>query len=70
MRGLLALVKHGPGIGVTQNMHEANEKPVGDQIRSLLNGSAEIGLAVLAAVSDVEPAWDRCMLLDMPPCSA
>lgn len=32
----------------------------------LLAGAAGVGLALLAAVTDVEPAWDRCMLLDVP----
>jgi hypothetical protein len=32
-----------------------------------LVGSAGIGLALLAAVSDVEPAWDRVLLTSVPP---
>lgn len=32
-----------------------------------LIGSAGIGLALLAAVSDVEPAWDRVLLTSVPP---
>jgi hypothetical protein len=32
-----------------------------------LGGSAGIGLALLAALSAVEPAWDRLMLLSSPP---
>lgn len=32
----------------------------------LLTGVAGIGLALLAAVSDVEPKWDRILLLDIP----
>ena len=32
-----------------------------------LMGISGIGLALLAAVSDVEPAWDRVMLLSIPP---
>jgi lantibiotic modifying enzyme len=31
-----------------------------------LHGAAGIGLALLAAVSPVEPAWDRVMLLSLP----
>ncbi|HEX3525777.1 MAG TPA: lanthionine synthetase C family protein [Thermoanaerobaculia bacterium] len=34
-----------------------------------LNGAAGIGLALLAAVSSAEPAWDRAMLLSVPPIS-
>lgn len=32
-----------------------------------LNGLAGIGLALLAAATDVEPAWDRVMLVAVPP---
>jgi hypothetical protein len=32
-----------------------------------LMGAAGVGLALLAAVSDVEPAWDRVMLISVPP---
>lgn len=32
-----------------------------------LGGLAGIGLALLAAVSEVEPAWDRAMLVAVPP---
>ncbi len=35
-----------------------------------LLGAAGIGLALLAAVTDVEPAWDRVMLVDIPPRAA
>jgi hypothetical protein len=31
-----------------------------------LNGAAGIGLGLLAAVSPVEPAWDRALLIDVP----
>jgi lantibiotic modifying enzyme len=31
----------------------------------LLTGTAGIGLALLAAIDDTEPAWDRVMLLDL-----
>lgn len=33
----------------------------------VLNGAAGIGLALLAAIGSVEPAWDRLLLLDVPP---
>ena len=29
----------------------------------LLTGIAGIGLALISAVSDIEPAWDECLLL-------
>jgi lantibiotic modifying enzyme len=33
----------------------------------MLIGAAGVGLALLAAVSDVEPAWDRLLLASIPP---
>jgi lantibiotic biosynthesis protein len=35
--------------------------------RGFLGGAAGIGLALLAAVSNVEPVWDRVMLIATPP---
>jgi lantibiotic modifying enzyme len=32
----------------------------------VINGASGVGLALIAAVSDHEPLWDGCMLLDMP----
>ncbi|HEX3127756.1 MAG TPA: lanthionine synthetase C family protein [Thermoanaerobaculia bacterium] len=32
-----------------------------------LIGAAGVGLALLAAVTDIEPAWDRAMLISIPP---
>ena len=32
-----------------------------------LEGVAGVGLALLGAVSDVEPAWDRVLLTSLPP---
>lgn len=34
----------------------------------LLEGSTGVGLALLAAVSEVEPEWDRALLIDLPRC--
>ncbi len=33
----------------------------------LLTGAAGVGLALLAAATDVEPAWDRALLVDVAP---
>ncbi len=33
----------------------------------LLTGSAGVGLALLAATTDIEPAWDRFLLTSIPP---
>jgi lantibiotic modifying enzyme len=35
-----------------------------------LEGAAGVGLALLGAVSSVEPAWDRVLLVSLPPLSA
>ncbi len=41
--------------------------PPGDVRRdSLLVGTSGVGLALLAAVSDLEPSWDRLLLCDLP----
>jgi lantibiotic modifying enzyme len=39
-------------------------------VPGFLAGSAGVGLALLAAVSGVEPSWDRVMLLAIPPRAA
>jgi len=65
---LLASRKPGAGIGGwTYEMPGPNGKPIWRHNPGLLNGAAGVGLALLAAVSDQEPLWDRCMLLDLPP---
>jgi hypothetical protein len=35
-----------------------------------LMGAAGVGLALLGAVSPVEPAWDRLLLVSLPPLDA
>lgn len=55
-----------PGEGVAGYVNWIVDEVNGDSWRadpSFLNGAAGVGLALLAAVSDVEPAWDRVMLL-------
>jgi lantibiotic modifying enzyme len=34
--------------------------------RGFLTGAAGVGLALIAACTDIEPAWDRVLLLDVP----
>jgi len=36
-------------------------------LRGLLEGAAGVGLALLAAVTPIEPAWDRLLLVGIPP---
>ncbi len=55
-----------PGQGIAGYLNWISDAVNGDAWRadpSFLNGAAGVGLALLAAVSDVEPAWDRVMLL-------
>jgi hypothetical protein len=33
----------------------------------LLTGTAGVGLALLAATTPIEPAWDRALLVAIPP---
>jgi hypothetical protein len=42
-------------------------RPVWTDDPGFLNGAAGIGLALLAAISSVEPAWDRLLLEPLPP---
>ncbi len=34
-----------------------------EKTKYLLEGIAGIGLAMISAVSDIEPIWDECLLL-------
>jgi hypothetical protein len=36
-------------------------------VPGLLSGAAGIGLALLAAATPIEPAWDRILLISIPP---
>lgn len=56
--GFLGWVATGPGDGRWQAE------------TGFLAGAAGIGLALLAAATDVEPSWDRVMLLSVPPRAA
>ncbi len=61
---LLKLDFHENGIaGYLSIDSDENENRIWVEDISLLNGSAGIGLALLAAISDEEPKWDRCLLL-------
>lgn len=58
----------GEGVGgfFAWSRGEDGEEPSWQDDPGFLTGSAGIGLALLAAVSDVEPAWDRLLLADLP----
>jgi len=60
---LLAMRRPGEGIGGFQTrVSGVDGRPVWADDPGLLDGSAGIGLVLLAAVSAVEPAWDRLLL--------
>jgi hypothetical protein len=64
------LIMRQPGLGVAGFRTAV---PRGEQIgwrdddTSFLTGAAGIALALLAATSDLEPAWDRALLLSLIP---
>jgi len=65
---LLEMRRPGEGIGgFRAQAPGADGRPVWADDPGLLNGSAGIGLALLAAVSAVEPAWDRLLLAWLQP---
>lgn len=65
-RRCLDLRRTGKGIGGYRVLHSdgsGDGKWTDDP--SLVSGAAGVGLALLAAVSDVEPEWDRMMLMSI-----
>ncbi len=67
-----ALDMRRPGEGVGGYLAyggPAGEKPAWREARGLLEGAAGIALALLAAVSPVEPAWDRVLMTSVRPVS-
>jgi hypothetical protein len=42
----------------------------GEGVAGFLEGTGGVGLALLGAISDVEPAWDRVLLISLPPIAA
>jgi len=45
---------------------DSQDNPVLTENLSILEGIAGIGLSLLAAVSNIEPCWDRMFLVDIP----
>ncbi|HEY2294450.1 MAG TPA: hypothetical protein VGM86_27440 [Thermoanaerobaculia bacterium] len=65
---LLEMPRPGEGIGgFRARVSGADGRPVWTDDPGLLDGSAGIGLALLAAVSAVEPAWDGLLLAWLQP---
>lgn len=68
---LLETRRPGEGIGgFRARVSGADGHPMWADDPGLLDGSAGIGLALLAAVSPFEPAWDRLLLACLQPGSA
>lgn len=57
----------GRGIGGFQTWNPAEAAGGWDTNASFLEGAAGIGLALLAAATDIEPHWDRLLLASIPP---
>jgi hypothetical protein len=58
----------GEGVGgFRAQLPDERERLVWIDDPGFLTGAAGIGLALLAAVSPVEPAWDRLLLAALPP---
>ena len=60
---VLAYRKPGVGVGGFQTWAEVDGGQGFVDDASFLGGSAGIGLALLAAITDTDPAWDRLLLL-------
>ena len=66
----LALDMRRPGKGIAGYLSWISDPPAPPQWRperGFLSGVAGTGLAFLAAVTDVEPSWDRVLLVAVPP---
>jgi hypothetical protein len=67
----LAMRRPGRGIGGYEAWQpDAAGSPAWSADPGLLNGATGIALALLAAISPIEPAWDRMLLVSIPPRSA
>jgi len=66
----LAMLKTNNGIGGVAKVTPAPALPrrtCWTAEPGILEGSAGVALALLAAIQDVEPAWDRMLLVSIPP---
>lgn len=61
-----ALALREPGEGGTDALAGAKDGSLEACPHDLLSGAAGIGLVLTGALSDIEPAWDRLLLLDAP----
>ena len=53
----------GSGVGGLVALEFENGQRVAKSYAGLVEGSSGVGLALLAAVSDVEPRWDHAFML-------
>jgi hypothetical protein len=51
--------------GYPSRLSDKDGRPRWDADPGLLVGASGVGLSLLAAISDVEPHWDRCLLLSV-----
>ena len=66
----LLLRREGEGIAGFSSFRIENGKEHWDDEPGLLTGASGIALALLAAATDVEPQWDRTLMLSTPRLSA
>jgi lantibiotic modifying enzyme len=67
----LALRRPGHGVaGYASYLPHPDGRVEWTPDRGLLTGAAGIALALLAAIAPVEPAWDRMLLVSLPPAAA
>jgi hypothetical protein len=64
----LAMQRPGKGIGGFETRgSDGAGSPAWSDDPGLLTGATGIALALLAATSPIEPAWDRMLLVSIPP---
>ena len=62
----LEMRRPGEGLGGFAAWMPAEDTPGWVAERGILTGAAGVGLALLAAITPIEPAWDRMLLLSGP----
>jgi lantibiotic modifying enzyme len=62
----LAYQRLGAGIGgFSMYKHQSAESPLWQPLPDFLDGAVGVGLVLLAAVTPIEPEWDRLLLCDL-----
>ena len=65
-RGIAGFPAYRPDGAPEDRAEGEAPKFVWDDDPGFLTGAAGVGLALLAATSDVEPAWDRVLAISVP----